>query len=187
VLFRSENVLTIPIALAVAESEAHAGAGLRDLVTKVGARLARNPMILAIVVGMLVSSTGVGLPAVLAKPIDMLAAASGATALFVIGGALAGGDRRDLTAEMLLPVLGKLLLHPLVTIGLLTVVSGIAHDLRLSLMILTASPMLTIYALLGRPFGRERICAAALLAATVASFFTLTALLWAVGGDTIVR
>ena len=180
-----ENVVTIPLALAVAESEAHAGTPIARVAALVAGRLAKNPMILAIVVGMIVSASGVGLPAVLAKPIGMLAAASGATALFVIGGALAGGGVGDVAKEALLPVSAKLLLHPLVTLGGLAVLPLASADLRLSLLVITASPMLTIYALLGRPYGRERICAAALVMATVASFFSLSALLWFTGATAV--
>ncbi len=176
-----ENVVVIPLALAVAETEAHADTPFARMVAEVGRRLLRNPLILAIAVGMVISATGVGLPAVLAKPIDMLAAASGATALIVIGGALAGTDPRAVAGEALLPVSAKLVLHPLAVTAALTVLPVASPDLGLSLQLFTAAPMLTIYALLGRPYGREPICAAALVMATVASFFTLSTVLWLVG------
>ena len=43
-------------------------------------------------------------------------------------------------------------------------------------------PMLSIYPLLSQKFGQEGVSAAALVAATTASFFTVSGLLWMLGG-----
>ena len=47
---------------------------------------------------------------------------------------------------------------------------------RVPALISAAVPMLGIFPLLGMRFGQEKLCAAALLGGTVASFFTLSAL-----------
>jgi hypothetical protein len=52
-------------------------------------------------------------------------------------------------------------------------------QLRLAAVLFAAMPMLGIYPLLAQKHGFEAISAAALLFTTVASFFTLSGLLWA--------
>jgi malonate transporter and related proteins len=50
--------------------------------------------------------------------------------------------------------------------------------LRTAAIALAAMPMLGIYPVLAQKHGHEGFCAAALLVTTVASFFTLSGLLW---------
>ena len=58
---------------------------------------------------------------------------------------------------------------------------GLLHDpaLRTALLLTTAMPMMGVYPILAQKHGHEGVSAAALLVCTVASFFTLSALLWA--------
>ena len=42
-------------------------------------------------------------------------------------------------------------------------------------------PMMSMYPILGLRYGREGICAAAVFAATLCSFFTISAALWLIG------
>ena len=57
---------------------------------------------------------------------------------------------------------------------------GLARDVSVIAVVMAAVPMLGIYPILAQRHGHEGVAAAAQLAATVASFFTLTALIWAV-------
>jgi len=52
-------------------------------------------------------------------------------------------------------------------------------ELRTAAVLFAAMPMLGIYPLLAQKHGHDEITAAALLVTTVGSFFTLSALLWA--------
>lgn len=49
---------------------------------------------------------------------------------------------------------------------------------RSALVLNAGMPMLSIYPILGRPYAKEGVCAAALVAATAVSFVTVNVLLW---------
>ena len=74
------------------------------------------------------------------------------------------------------------LVKPRETRGLGTFVINIALPALRTAMILNAGmPMLSIHPILARPYGQEGLCAAALVAATAASFLTISVLLWFTG------
>ena len=49
---------------------------------------------------------------------------------------------------------------------------------RTAAVLSAAMPMLGIYPILGQKYGQADLCASALLVTTIASFFTLSSLLW---------
>ncbi len=173
-----ENLLMLPLVLTLAERDgarrASVAAALRDIATT----LLRHPLVLAIAAGVVVAALGLTLPAPLQRAVDMMAQASAAVALFVIGGSLVGlqlqGQRLDLAAV----ALGKLVLHPLAVAALAWWLLADNMLLRTAAIALAAMPMLGIYPVLAQKHGHEGFCAAALLVTTVASFFTLSGLLW---------
>jgi predicted permease len=73
---------------------------------------------------------------------------------------------------------GKLVLHPLAVCLMLMVVGPMPASLKVSAVLLASMPMLGIYPLLAQRHGLEGFCAAALLVTTVASFFTISGVLW---------
>jgi predicted permease len=168
-----ENIVLLPLTLALAESASGSHAALRQTF----ARLARNPLIIAIVAGLVVSLSGLVIPAPMAKAVSLLAGASSAVALFVIGGSLVGlhlhGRLRDVGAV----AFTKLLLHPLAVMALLMPLP-LDGTMRTAAVAFAAMPMLSIYPLLAQPYGEEGFCAAALLLTTLSSFVTISAWLW---------
>lgn len=180
-----ENLLVIPTLLALADAGAHQGSrpSLAALLRQTFARLARNPMIIAIVAGFVFSMAGWALPSVLSRTVTLFSAASGGLALFIIGGSLVGLKIRGLRRQVGQIALGKLVLHPLCVWGALTLLPllglpALEGDLRTAAVLSAAMPMLGIYSLLASRHGFEGFTAAALLAVTAASFFTLSVVLW---------
>jgi len=172
-----ENILVIPLALALAEMGTQAGQSPGAVLRATARRLARTPLILAIAAGTLLSATGLQLPRWLAMPLDMMADASVPCALFVVGGTLAGLRVASAATDISLIVVGKLLLHPLAVAGAFALIGGVPPGLMAAGIILAGSPMLTIYPILAARFGYDRAGAAALFFATALSFVTLTVLL----------
>jgi len=176
-----ENLLMIPLTLVMADS-GHAGAGKwHRILLQSLKQLLRNPVILAIVGGLVVSMLGIPIIGVLARTINMLAMSSAAVSLFVIGGTLVGlktkGMRRDVTTI----ALGKLLLHPLAVGLMMWLLPPSDPALRAAAVVFAATPMLSIYPILAQKYGFEEMCAAALLLATVLSFATISVALWLLG------
>ena len=65
--------------------------------------------------------------------------------------------------------------------GLLAVSPGSRPELATAAILNAGMPMLSIYPLLSQKFGQEGLSAAALVAATTLSFFTVSGLLWVLG------
>lgn len=178
-----ENFITIPLALAIAESAGGEGGGSR------GARLrrafaqsmrgvARNPMIHGIALGFAFSLFGWQLPAPLARTVDLFALACASLSLFVAGGSLVGIQLRGAARDVAVIAAGKLLLHPLAVVLALLLLPPMDSQLRLALVLMAAVPMFGIYPIMAQKYGQDGLAAAAQLGATVASFFTLTGMVW---------
>jgi malonate transporter and related proteins len=173
-----ENLLLIPLLLAVADSQGQPGQW-RQALSQTLKGLVKNPMIIGIVAGFAVSLSGVQMPAPLARTVNLFAQASAALSLFVIGGSLVGLKAEGLKGTVSQIALGKLFLHPLAMWVVLTWLVPVADPALRSAALLTgALPMLGIYTILSQRHGHGAISAATLLVTTVLSFFTLSALLW---------
>ena len=173
-----ENLLIIPLLMAVAGSEGAPGQW-RQAFVQTFKGLLGNPMIWGIVSGFAVSLSGVQMPEPVSRTINLFSAASGALSLFVIGGSLVGLKPEGLKGAIAQIALGKLLVHPLAMLVVLLWLIPIADPaLRTAALLTCAMPMMGIYTILAQRFGHGAISAAALLVSTVLSFFTLTGLLW---------
>lgn len=176
-----ETILLIPLLLFLAEHERHTGGSTLSALAPVFSRLIRMPLIRALGAGIVWSLTGWPLPGFLAKPVDMLAASSGAASLIVIGGTLARARFATIGHDVLPIVAGKLLLHPLLVavVMVLLAAAGFAiadERMRVALLITAAMPIMGIYPVLAMRFGDEERAAFALVATTALSFLTVNAL-----------
>jgi predicted permease len=179
-----ENLLMIPLLLALAERAGSAPVRTRDVVTQSLRRLIRNPLIVALALAVAFAVAGWRLPAPAARTVTLFAQASSALSLFVIGGTLAAVSLRGTSRQIAPIVVGKLIVHPLlvalalwlaVAAGLPSLSPSLAH----AAVLMAGMPMMGIYPLLAQRHGQERMAAAAMLGATAGAFFTLNALLWA--------
>jgi malonate transporter len=174
-----ENLLMIPLLLAVADSEGGLAGRWRQLIWQTFKNLAQNPMIWGIVGGFLFSLSGLTMPAPIGRTVNLFAQASAALSLFVIGGTLVGLKVNGLQGTVAQIVVGKLLISPLVMWGLLTWVVPVADPaLRSAVLLTSALPMMGIYTILSQRHGHGAVSAAASLVTTVLSFFSLSGLLW---------
>jgi predicted permease len=174
-----ENLLIIPLALVLADAGAQQHGAWQTTLKQSLWRLRKNPMIWAIVLGMVCSMLDLHLPEVVNKTIQLFAVACSALALFVIGSSLVGLRVAGLLGQVSWIVVGKLVVHPLAVAAVLWWWGPMAPHLQMAALLLSAMPMLSIYPLLAQPHGLQGFCAATLLATTVVSFFTISALLWA--------
>jgi malonate transporter len=178
-----ENVIIIPLLFALAERGRGQGGSWYRQIGQSLARLAGNPIIIAVVAGLVVSLLQWKLPAPVERTVSLFAMASSALSLFFIGGALVGLPIRGLARRALPITAGKLILHPLavlVAVLALPVLGLPALDpaLRMAAVLMAAMPMMSIYPILAQAYGQEDFAATALLLTTAASFFTLSATLW---------
>jgi predicted permease len=178
-----ENLLVIPLLLFMAERARGSAVGAGRAMALALQRLVANPLVLGLGGGLLVSAWGVALPAPVSRTVDMLAMASGAVSLLVIGGTLVGLPLRGLAGRVLPLALSKLLLHPFLVWLALAVVpwlgfSPLEPQLYTAAVLSAAMPMMGIYPTLAQAHGQDEWAAVALLLTTVLSFLTLSVWLW---------
>lgn len=173
-----ENVLMFPLALVLAEMGVDQRLRWQKVLMQSLGGLVRNPMIIAIFAGFVVSLFGIPLSEPLVRTVNMLAMASTALALFVIGGSLVGLDVRNVLGPVVGVALAKLLLHPFAVFAVLALLPPLDPQLRMAAVIFAGMPMLSIYPILAQRYHYEGFCAAALLVATLLSFVTVTVVLW---------
>jgi hypothetical protein len=178
-----ENLLLIPLLLALAERGNGHGGGWHQALRQSLGNLLRNPMVLGLLAGLLVSLLGWQLPSPVARTVTLFSQASGALSLFVIGGALVGLQIQGLRRQVAQIVAGKLLLHPLAVLAVLLLCEAagmppLEPAMRVGVVLTAAMPMLGIYPILAQKHGQEGLAAAALLGATVVSFVSISVLLW---------
>ena len=172
-----ENFLMIPLSLSMADSgQAQDTRWLRNVWESLK-RLARAPMMWAIVLGFVFSMAGWHLPSAVDKAVGLFSMACAGTALFVNGASLVGLRVQGLMQQVSGVVVAKLLVHPLAVGFFLWQLGPVEVGLQISGVVLAAMPMLGIYPLFAQRFGREGLCAAALLVTTLVSFFTISGLL----------
>ncbi|MGF7174372.1 AEC family transporter [Azospirillum doebereinerae] len=114
----------------------------------------------------------------LVLPVFLVLAESRAAGGGSVRHALVGLRIRGLLADVTRIVGAKLLLHPLAVFAALSLLSPIDPKLRIAAVLFASSPMLTVYPIFGQKYGREDVCAAALMTATALSFASVSAVLW---------
>ena len=176
-----EALIMFPLLMALAELGGGGGGRWPVVLRGIVLSLARNPMILAILAGVALSALGLKLPLPAARAIELLGSTAAPVALFYIGGTLAGLKVKIAAGDIGLIVAGKLLLHPvLVYLAFLALpLDGAA--LQTAAVLNACMPMMSIYPILAQKYGQEGLCAAALVATTVTSFFTISGFLWLSG------
>jgi len=178
-----ENFLLIPLCLMLLEaSRDRQGKSLLRIAGRIILNVLRRPMVIGLMLGLVVMLSGLPVPQMVTRLMDVLAASSSALALFVIGGSLVGLPvigQRSLAVQIMA---AKLLLHPGLTAVVLVCLPFIglpvlSGNMATAVILSTAMPMFGIYTLLAQDYGHEGIASLALLGATVGAFFTLSALL----------
>lgn len=181
-----ENLMLVPFFLVLAEAGQSGGAPWRQTVTQSFARLSRNPVILALLAGLLFSLLQWRLAPPLARTVELLAQVSAPASLFVIGGSLFGLQWRGMSRQVAQITAGKLLLHPACVVFALWLAEAaglppLAPELRIGAVLFAACPVMSVYPILAQRHAQEQMASAVMLSTTVLSFATVSALLWLLG------
>jgi len=174
-----ENILILPLAL-VLISAATADDARSDRMAVLRG-IATNPLLIALLAGLLVSAIGLALPGPARATLELLARLSAPLALLVIGGMLATLPVQGRASTVAVLVVGKLLIHPLTVWGALAVVGPVAPGLATGAVLFAAMPMITIFPILSARAGQMQLGAYGLLAATLTSFASLPIVIYLLG------
>lgn len=178
-----ENLLMIPLALAMADRGNGLGGSWHRVLAQTLSKLLRNPLVMGLLAGLLVSMMGWTLPSAVSRTVTLFTEASAVLSLFVIGGALVGLKIRGMQRQVTQIAFGKLVVHPLAVAGVLLLLEAVGlvtlePALRVGVVLMSAMPMMGIYTILAQKHGREGLAASAMLGTTAASFVTINLLLW---------
>jgi predicted permease len=176
-----ENVLMIPLVLAIADSASATHERFARALARALARLRHNPMVIGIVLGTLASLLHVPVHPILARTLDLIGGTAPPMALFVIGGNLVGLAWGAVLVDVQAISYSKLLLHPLAVAALMLAIGPAEPALRVAAIVIASAPMLSIYPIFGARHALQGLCAAALLLATSISFLTMSAVAWLLG------
>ena len=107
-----EATVLIPLTIVLVEAQKGLDAGWSHLLGSVAGAMVRNPIIIAIFSGLLVSATSLGLPIPIENFTDLLGSAAGPCALFALGATLASFPISTGISEVSYMTFFKLLVHP---------------------------------------------------------------------------
>ncbi|MBH0236485.1 AEC family transporter [Methylobrevis albus] len=168
-----ENLIIIPLAIVLSSETRDGGRGralalLRDL--------SRNPLILALAASFAFRLLGLSLPDPAVRTLDLLARMSPPAALLIVGATLAALRPQGQVGGVALITFGKLVLHPLFTLGAFAAIGGVPGSFVQGAVLFAAMPMVSIYPILCHSVGLSALAATALMTATIAC--TVTLALW---------
>lgn len=170
-----ETMLMYPLTLALADAGAGQG-GQRALASLAATlkRLVRNPLLITICLGLFLAVFQIPLPDIALRSVDMLAMTAAPVALFAVGGNLHGLRPAGMLADAGGIALVKLVLHPAITALVFLLFPDLDPGMRKAGLIFAASPLLSIYPIIGMRYGLEDRCSTALLLCTGLSFITVS-------------
>jgi malonate transporter len=107
-----EATVLIPLTIILVEAQKGLDAGWSQLLGSVAGAMVRNPIIIAIFAGVLVSATSLGLPTPIENFTALLGRAAGPCALFALGATLTSFPISTGISEVSYMTFFKLLIHP---------------------------------------------------------------------------
>lgn len=172
-----ENTLIMPISLLLADISSASATSLPKRLYQIAKRLVVNPMLISVAIGLTLSSFDIYAPSFVQISLDMLAKAAAPAALVFIGGSLVGHSIRGDIGPILSTSILKLVIMPLLVMLTLHFSAPLPAQLGTALILIAASPMLSIYAILASSYGVGKTAASILVFTTAASFLTLNGFL----------
>jgi predicted permease len=138
-----------------------------------------NPLIIAIMAGLLFNLSGIALPQVLNQTLVMLGKPAISCALFVLGGTLTYYQLKKSLALISLISVIKLCVLPALVYLIASQVFMLDKDLITVLVILTASPIgVNAYLIAANEKHHQQVIAGGVIASTIASVVTLSSWLY---------
>jgi hypothetical protein len=177
----ADLLVVASVGLALAESGGATGRGWRDDVRDAFLRIFLNPFVISMIVGAAFSGFGWKLVTPAAEIVKLLADAAGPCALFAIGVSLVRPDAPLKSPILALPVVAKLLLHPLVVwvVMLAFGIDEFATQVAVLTAALPSAGWVFIFAI--RYEADAGRISAVILITTALAFATFSGLVWVMG------
>lgn len=180
-IFCFENAMHFTVAPTMMALSGKENKGAAQLVLEIARGIAFHPFIIATVLGVGAAIIGVAPPAPVERLIDYLAQAAAPSALFAMGVTLAQSPLKRAPVELSYIVPGKLVVHPLLMYGFLSVTGDFNAVWVFTAVLLAALPTATNVFVIAQHYGfwvdRASAC---ILATTAISVVSISALLYAI-------
>lgn len=154
------------IGLTAMEIARSSGDGLRAALPRIARAMFRNPLIIAMLMGLVVNLSGLGLPQAVWDAVDMLARAALPAALFGLGGTLFRYRPEGDFGTILYVVAVSLMLHPAITWGLGRLLDVSQTGLRAAVITAAMAPGVNAYMFAAMYGSAKRVAASAVLLGT---------------------
>lgn len=174
------SLVMIPLTTMLLTIASGEGSGAKAFVTSIGGAV-RKPLLWAPAIGILLSLFAVKLPPALADSLNLLGKATPGVSLLCLG-LIMSSVRLQLSSEVWMNLLLKLLLHPALMIAV-TVALSLKGTYAQQMILLCALPSATIPAMFANEAGAYRTEAAtSILASTVVSVVTFSLVIYLIDG-----
>ncbi|MBQ0756287.1 MAG: AEC family transporter [Amphritea sp.] len=171
------NLVFILILALMSELQNNDGGVLKKLKALVVQALLKNPVMMAPILGMLGSVSGISLPTAIITPMNMLAPSAAPVALFALGMSLSGLKVRRAGFDLAWLSLVKLIIHPLATWGLALLLNLDPYWTASAVLLSSLPTGAMVYVLAQQYNTRVTLSSATIMVTTIFSVITLAFLL----------
>ncbi|MDO4433070.1 MAG: AEC family transporter [Alysiella sp.] len=174
-----EMILVLPALFILLDLATGKNSNITTTLKRIIFNLLKNPMMLALLAGLLVSTSGIPMPIFIQKTTSLLAAATSPLALFVIGAGLYGLAFQSSNRHLLAIAAIRTTFFPLLVSGSLWLFGADKQTLFIGTL-MSCAPIPTTYAIFAREHNLGAQTAAIALASTLLSLLpiTLVLVLW---------
>lgn len=172
-----ENLLIVALMLILAEAGMHEQQQLLPLLKKTFFNLLKNPVIIAILVGMSCILLGLHLPSTLGQALELLGKTASPLALFAIGGSLVGIGLTAVNLQSILLAMLKVILMPSVIFALFLVTPNVSREMLYAGTLIAALPMPIAFGIFGQAYGLNERALTPLMMSTIIGFIGVSGLI----------
>lgn len=177
-----ESVFLIPAVLVLAELNAKKTqyVNVFNIIKNTILTLVKNPLFMAVLLGIAFSALGIKLPHQFNQVLLMLGQTASPLALFAIGGGIVGLSLKYVNVQSIYLVISSNILFPLMVFLGLTYLTDVSQEMVYAGTIIASLPMPTIFAMLGQVYGLSEKTLTPLLISTIVGFIVMSGLvaLW---------
>lgn len=172
-----ENLLIVALMLILAEAGLHQQQNLLPLLKQTFLNLLKNPVIIAILVGMGCILLDINLPTMLDQSLELLGRTASPLALFAIGGSLVGIGITTVNMQSVLLATFKVILMPSVIFALFLITPNVSREMLYAGTLIAALPMPIAFGIFGQAYGLNEKALTPLMISTVVGFIGVSGLI----------
>ena len=172
-----ESVLLVPSMLILAEIGQQQKADVLTIFKNTLTTLFKNPLFLAVLIGMTCAIFHIQIPTTLNQVLTMLGQTAAPLALFIIGGGMVGLTIQSFNMQTLYLVMSKNICMPILVFLGLTYLTDLDQKMIYAGTLIASLPMPSIFGIFGQVYGLNEKALTPLMISTCLSFITISVLI----------